>query len=382
MSARLDLVFLGLSITSSWGNGHATTYRALLEQLAARGHRVTFLERDLPFYAANRDLPSPPFATTHLYGSLEELRDRFGDLVRRADMVVVGSYVPDGKDVGAWVQELAPGRTAFYDIDTPVTLEKLEAGDGEYVAASQIPRYALYLSFTGGPTLRVLEERYGAPHARVLHCSVDPSLYRPVPVEVRWDLGYLGTYSPDRQPAVDSLLLAPARAWPEGRFKVAGAQYPESVAWPENVEHEVHLAPAEHSAFYSAQRYTLNVTRAAMARAGWSPSVRLFEAAACGTPILTDRWPGLDSVLTPGREVFVVDGPRDALRILRDVSESERRAVAEAARARILGCHTSMHRAAELEAHVRDALDVDARSRRTRPASEPSRSEQTLRGTP
>ncbi len=378
---QLDIVFLGLSITSSWGNGHATTYRALLKQLAARGHRVTFLERDLPFYASNRDLAEPPFGQTFLYNSLEELHDRFADDVRRADLVVVGSYVPQGKEVGAWVQELAPGRCAFYDIDTPVTLAKLAAGDGEYVAASQIARYPLYLSFTGGPTLRFIEQTYGAPAARPLYCSVDPDLYYPEATEVRWDLGYLGTYSHDRQPAVERLLFEPARVWAAGRFEVAGAQYPADVAWPDNVAHEVHLPPSQHRAFYCAQRYTLNVTREAMVRAGYSPSVRIFEAAACGTPILSDRWPGLETILVPGKEIFIADTTQDALRILRDVSEAERRSVAEAARARILAEHTAMHRAAELEGYAFELLEH--KTKRSRVSHDARTIDTTtLRGTP
>ena len=356
-------VFLGLSITSSWGNGHATTYRALLRQLAARGHSVTFLERDLEFYADNRDLPDPPYARTHLYRSFEELADRFGPLVREADLVVVGSYVPEGKRVGAWVQQLAPERAAFYDIDTPVTLAKLDAGEEEYLSRELVPRYALYLSFTGGPTLKRIERELGAPCARPLYCSVDPDLYfpEPSPEGLRWDAGYLGTYSADRQPALERLLLEPARRWQTGRFIVAGAQYPADLELPANVAHETHLSPAEHRRFYNAQRFTVNVTRRAMANAGWSPSVRLFEAAACGTPILTDRWPGLEDFLEPGREVVVADTPEQALEVLRDMPDRQRQAISRAARSRILGAHTAGHRAEALERYARELLERQAR---------------------
>ncbi len=354
-------VFLGLSITSSWGNGHATTYRALLKNLAARGHDVVFLERDLPFYAENRDLPSPPYARTHLYDSLEELFDRYGSLVREADLVVVGSYVPEGRAVGDWVQQLVPDRAAFYDIDTPVTLASLATNECAYLAAEQISRYALYLSFTGGPTLDLLERHYGSPCARPLYCSVDPELYAPEATPIRWDLGYLGTYSADRQPTLERLLLEPAMQWQRGRFVVAGAQYPDDIAWPANVGRVVHLPPADHRTFYNAQRFTLNITRRAMVEAGWSPSVRLFEAGACGTAIITDRWAGLESILTPGREIIVADAPADVLRALRDTSEAERRAIGEAARARILAEHTSMHRAESLEHYTRNLVGRHAR---------------------
>jgi len=219
MSSRaLRIVILGLSITSSWGNGHATTYRGLVRGLVRRGHDVLFLERDVPWYAPHRDLEHPPFGTTVLYRNLEELRDTLSHEVRAADLVVVGSYVPDGVAVADWVQREARGATAFYDIDTPVTLAKLARGDEAYLARRQIRRYDVYLSFTGGPTLRRLECEYGSPMARVLYCSFDPELYYPETHSIHWDLGYMGTYSADRQPALEALLLEPARQWRAGRL--------------------------------------------------------------------------------------------------------------------------------------------------------------------
>ncbi|WP_394844551.1 glycosyltransferase [Pendulispora brunnea] len=350
-------VFLGLSITSSWGNGHATTYRGLLRELTARGHRVVFLERDLPFYAQNRDMPDPAFARTYLYDSVGELRERFALTVREADLVVVGSYVPDGVDVGAWVQKTARGCTAFYDIDTPVTLRNLQRGKVDYLSRELIPLYDLYLSFTGGPTLGFLERDYGARCARPLYCSVDPDLYRPDPdIEPRWDLGYLGTYSDDRQPSLETLLFKPAEAWKKGRYIVAGPQYPASTMWPRNVERVEHLAPGDHRAFYAAQRFSLNITRRDMIAAGYSPSVRLFEAAACGTPILSDRWQGIETFFVPGWEIALAQTPVDILRYLREVKEPARRAMAERARKRVLREHTAAHRAEALERYTTEVL--------------------------
>ncbi len=212
----MKIVILGLSITSSWGNGHATTYRGLVRELVRRGHELLFLERDQPWYAAHRDLPEPPWGCTLLYGSLQELQERHAASVRDADLVIVGSYVPDGVRVGEWVQQRSRGVTAFYDIDTPVTLAKLERGDHEYLHPRQIPHYDLYLSFTGGPTLKRLQREYGAPRARVLYCSFDPQLYFPEPQELQWDLGYMGTYSDDRQASVQAFLLdpRPPASWP------------------------------------------------------------------------------------------------------------------------------------------------------------------------
>lgn len=352
----MKIVILGLSITSSWGNGHATTYRGLVRELVRRGHEVTFLERDQPWYASHRDLPVPPYGTTLLYGSLEELREEHATLVREADLVIVGSYVPQGVPVGDWVQEQAEGVRAFYDIDTPVTLARLQRGEHEYLHPRQVPGYDLYLSFTGGPTLKRLERDWGAPRARKLYCSVDPELYYPEQAQVQWDLGYMGTYSDDRQPSVDRFLLQPAQALPQARFIVAGPQYPGTADWPGNVTHQAHLPPAEHRRFYCSQRFTLNVTRRDMIAAGWSPSVRLFEAAACGTPILSDRWTGLESLLVPHQEILLVDRTEDVLDILRRFGEEERLRMAERARTRILAEHTAAHRASELEEHALQVL--------------------------
>ncbi|HVM18136.1 MAG TPA: glycosyltransferase [Gaiellaceae bacterium] len=349
----MRIVVLGLSITSSWGNGHATNYRALLRALRERGHDVLFLERDMPWYAAARDWDAP---FVRLYGSVEELQERWEAEVRGADLVVVGSYVPAGVAVGSWVQRVAGGVTAFYDIDTPVTVAKLERGDTEYLAPELVGGYDLYLSFTGGPLLERLEDEFGAPRARAFHCLVDPDAYRPLDVERRWELGYLGTYSDDRQPAVEALLVEPARRQPDARFCAGGPGYPEWVRWPGNVERIDHLPPAEHPSFYGAQAFTLNVTRRDMVRAGWSPSVRLFEAAACGVPVISDWWEGLDAFFEPGREIVVAEGTDDVLRALREVGEEERRAIGRRARERVLAEHTAAHRARELEEHVAELM--------------------------
>jgi spore maturation protein CgeB len=351
----VNVVFLGLSITSSWGNGHATNYRALVRELDRRGHDVLFLERDVPWYARRRDLAKPPWGRTRLYSSPSELT-AFVDDVRHADLVVVGSYVPDGVAVGEWVCATARGTKAFYDIDTPVTLAKLARGDYEYLSPDLIPRYDLYLSFTGGPTLERLEREYGAPRACAFHCLVDPAAYAPRDVPLRWDLGYLGTYSDDRQPQLDALLVAPACARRDRRFVVAGPQYPPALAWPPNVERIEHVAPADHPAFYAAQRWTLNVTRADMRAAGWSPSVRLFEAAACGVPVISDRWEGLDQLFAEGREIVIADVAEDVVRALRDIPDAERRRIGERARRNVLANHTAARRIDQLDALVRVAV--------------------------
>jgi spore maturation protein CgeB len=348
----MKLVVLGLSLSSSWGNGHATTYRALLKAFARRGHEILFLERDVPWYRNNRDIADTNYRRLEYYGSLDEL-DWWREEIRCAHAVIVGSYVPDGVEVGRYVQHNARGVTAFYDIDTPVTLAKLERGDFEYLSPEIILDYDLYLSFTGGPTLRRIEQQYGSPMARALYCSVDPESYAPLNVPKRWDLSYLGTYSDDRQPTLDKLLIEPARRLPHLRFCVAGPQYPDGIDWPPNVERIEHLPPTEHARFYAASRFTLNVTRADMIAAGWSPSVRLFEAAACATPVISDTWEGIDSLFAPGSEIILADSTDDVIERLTSTQDAE--AIGRAARVRILSAHTADHRAAELESYIDEA---------------------------
>jgi spore maturation protein CgeB len=352
----MRIVLLGLSITSSWGNGHATNYRGLVRALSERGHDVLFLERDMPWYAAHRDLPRPPWGRTRLYGSLVELRHMHAAAIRDAELVVVGSFVSEGVAVGQWVIETAGGLAAFYDIDTPVTLAKLARGDHEYLTPALVRAFGLYLSFTGGPALRRIEDELDSPCARAFHCLVDPDAYPVLEREARWDLGYLGTYSEDRQPALERLLLEPARRDPGLRCVVAGPMYPDAIHWPPNVERIEHLAPGEHPAFYAAQRFTLNITRADMLAAGWSPSVRLFEAAACAVPAISDAWDGLQAFFEPGREIVVAGDGDDVRRTLADTGEAQRRAMGNRARRRVLAAHTARHRAVELEDHVRRAM--------------------------
>jgi spore maturation protein CgeB len=351
----VKVVVLGLALSSSWGNGHATTYRALLRAFAARGHEVTFLERDVPWYAAHRDLPDPDFCCLRLYRELADLDRMWRSEVAEADAVIVGSFVPDGVAVGRWAQAVTNGVTAFYDIDTPVTLGKLARGDHEYVSPQLIAGYDLYLSFTGGSVLKTLERLYGARSAHALYCSVDAEAYRPREEPHRWDLSYLGTYSDDRQPTLERLLVDVARQAPDLRFCVAGPQYPADLTWPANVERLEHVAPADHPRFYAASRFTLNVTRADMIAAGWSPSVRLFEGGACGVPIISDVWEGLESLFEPGDEIVLAQDGATVVRTLREVSEPERRAMGAAGRRRILAGHTAERRAMELESLLSSA---------------------------
>jgi spore maturation protein CgeB len=353
---RLRIVILGLSITSSWGNGHATTYRSLVRALSQRGHDVLFLERDMPWYRANRDGVDLPPGSVDIYHSIDELRVGWRRALADADLVIIGSYVPEGIEVGALAQSIGSGIVAFYDIDTPVTLSSLAKGDCPYITPELAAGFDLYLSFTGGRALQVLENRYGARAARVLYCSVDPDRHKPAAAEPIWEMGYLGTYSADRQPALEELMCGPARHCPKDVFAVAGPLYPATISWPANVERIDHVGPDRHGWFYSRQRFTLNITRTDMIRMGYSPSVRLFEAAACGVPIISDWWPGLETIFVPGRHILVARSSDEVLDILREFPDRERRQLAIRAREHVLARHTAAHRALALEGYVEELL--------------------------
>jgi spore maturation protein CgeB len=347
----VKIVIFGLAISSSWGNGHATLWRALGRALSERGHEVTFFERDVPYYAAHRDEPEPRGVRLLLYADLAELRRRAPRVLRGADVAIVTSFCPDGGDVSALVLESAARRRVFYDLDTPVTLAHLQEGrQVHYLPEDGLGEFHLVISYTGGAALAELEERLDARRTAALYGSVDPVSHSPAPPRDAFggDLSFLGTYSEDRQDALEALLLEPARRRPDRRFVVAGAQFPSSFPWTENMFYLRHLPPADHPAFFASSRLTLNVTRGPMAAMGFCPSGRLFEAAACGAAIASDWWPGLDHFFAPQDEIAVVRDRDDVLALLDHPREKLARMAARA-RERVLSCHTAGHRAAELE---------------------------------
>jgi spore maturation protein CgeB len=357
----MKIVIFGLSLTSSWGNGHATTFRALLRALDARGHRIVFFEKNVEWYENNRDLPNPEFCDVQLFESWSEVAPRARRELADCDVAMVGSYFPDGiAAIEEMFRSRAPAKT-FYDIDTPITISALrQRGSTEYLKAEQVAGFDVYFSFTGGPMLREIEERFGAKSAVPLYCSFDPQQYHPYKPHKRYtsDLSYMGTYAPDRQPKIDHLLCEPARMLPRCSFLVAGPQYPTTLEWPKNVRRINHLNPRWHAHFYSSSRFTLNVTRRDMVQAGYSPSVRLFEAAACAATIVSDTWPGLDEFFRAGEEILLPVSSDDVVRYLSAVSEEERSRIGRAAQARVLAEHTSERRAEQFEAAVANAFAI------------------------
>jgi spore maturation protein CgeB len=348
----MKISIIGLSLSSSWGNGHATTYRSLIKGLLRRGHEVSFFERNESWYSAHRDLPRCNLL--HFYGNAKDLLHRWHHELGRSDLIIIGSYVLESSELARELKKNPDTLLAFYDIDTPVTIAQVRNDRCSYLERDLLPEFDLYLSFSGGTVLDELQS-LGAKRPVAFYCSVDPDVHFPLDVPTSIDLGYLGTWSEDRQAPFTELLLGPALRWNDGRFAVAGPQYPDADEWPRNVSHVSHLPPQEHAAFYCSQRFTLNLTRSDMRRMGYSPSVRLFEAASCGTPIISDDWPGLDSLFRDGEEILIARDGDEVLEFVREMDEDERAAIGAAARNRVLEGHTGEQRAAELETHVAGA---------------------------
>lgn len=351
----MKIVIFGLSITSSWGNGHATTFRALCSALHARGHRIIFFEHNAEWYEHNRDLPKPGFCEVRIFERWEEILGNVRAQLKDADVAIVGSYFPDGIAALNEVLDSNAQVKAFYDIDTPITFSALQRQQQtEYLLKEHLPGLDVYFSFTGGPTLRELENRFHVAYAVPLYCSIDPQKYCKLPVNPAFacDLSYMGTYAPDRQPKLEELLCGPARRLRRKKFIVAGPQYPDSITWPQNVERIIHLNPRYHAEFYGSSRLTLNVTRRDMVMSGYSPSVRLFEAAACAATIVSDNWPGLDTFFVPGKEILLPAGPAEVERYISEYDIMELDRIGAAARERVLTAHTSDQRAQEFERAV------------------------------
>lgn len=346
----MKIVILGLTYSSSWGNGHATLWRGLVSALAQRGVNVVFFEKNVEYYALNRDRTAIPRGSLVLYDDLADVLPRLRRELVEADATILTSFCPDAQAGASAILDHCRGIKVFYDLDTPVTLGALERGENvAYLPRIGLSVFDLVLSYTGGRAMEALKKGLGARCVRALYGHVDPAVHRRVEEVERFraDLSYIGTFAPDRQNKLESLLIEPARRRPDLWFIIAGAQYPAAFPWQNNIAFVRHLPPGEHSAFYSSSRLTLNITRADMAEYGYCPSGRMFEAAACATPILSDAWEGLSEFFRVGEEVLIASST-DAAAAALSQDPSMLQAIGEAARARVLSAHTSAHRADEL----------------------------------
>lgn len=351
----MKLVVFGLAVSSSWGNGHATLWRSLARGLAKLGHTLVFFERDVPYYRSHRDLTDLPGGRLILYRDWEQIRFDAMQELAHGDAGMVTSYCPDAVAAAELLMESSIPVRSFYDLDTPVTLNRFKRGEPvPYVPEAGLGGFDVVLSFTGGAALRALETELGARVAVPLYGSVDPTTHCPTPGRDQFasDLSYLGTYSADRQAALSTLLLEPAKQLPHRRFFLGGSQYPADFPWTTNLFYLPHVAPPDHPAFYCSSPLTLNVTRAPMVETGWCPSGRIFEASACATPVLSDVWPGIEDFFEPGKEILLARTTEEAMSWLSRPREELAR-IGAAARRRTLFEHTGEVRARQLVEYLR-----------------------------
>lgn len=347
----MKLVIFGLTISSSWGNGHATLWRGLCRALVRRGHRVVFFERDVPYYAHHRDLIELPGVTLCFYQSWSAVLPVAREQLADADAGMVTSYCPDGVAASELVGCSPVRLRTFYDMDTPVTLERVRGGQPvSYIGPRGLRDFDLVLSYTGGKALEELRTLLGAPRVAPLYGSVDPSTHYPVPSvdAYRADLSYLGTYADDRQRMLQALLVETSRRLPRRRFLIGGSLYPESFPWGENICYIPHVPPPEHPSFFCSSTFTLNVTRGAMAEMGYCPSGRLFEAAACAAPLISDCWEGLEQFFSIGAEIAIARTTEEVMAAL-EMSPDRIARIGRAAQERVLAEHTADQRVRDLE---------------------------------
>lgn len=352
----MQILFFGLTISSSWANGHATPFRALIRALHNLNIKVVFYERDVPYYASHRDFDSCDYCELKLYEDWESIRESALRRARDSDIVLTASYLPEGARISEELLQVDGPLHVFYDLDTPITLKRMQDTGVDYLRPDLIPRFDLYLSFTGGNILRTLEHGLGARLARPLYGCVDPDAYRRVASQEQFacDLSFMGTYAPDRAHSVRRLFLAAADRLAQQNFLLAGSMYPTEWEWPAGMRRVEHVAPSDHSALYSSSRATLNVTRSEMAQSGYCPSGRFFEASACGTPLLTDEWEGLENFFNLEEELLVVRSTEDVVCAL-ELPNADLARMAARARQRTLDEHTGHYRAKQLLAACEEA---------------------------
>ncbi len=351
----MNIAFFGSSLVSAYWNGAATYYRGIIRALNARGHAVTFYEPDAYERQQHRDMADPDWARVVVYPATDDGVRKAIDEAQAADLIVKASGVGvfDEFLEAAVADMKRPGKLViFWDVDAPATLDRTGRNEGDPFR-KLIPRYDLILTYGGGPPVVEAYEALGARRCVPIYNALDPATHFPVPPEPRFsaDLAFLGNRLPDREQRVDEFFLRAASAAPQCSFLLAGAGW-ENKPVPPNVKYFGHLYTRDHNAFNSSARAVLNVSRESMARYGYSPATRVFEAAGAAACIITDSWQGLEMFLEPGREVLVARHGREVAAHVRELTPGRARFMGQSARRRVLAEHTYAHRAEKVEAAI------------------------------
>lgn len=350
----MKMAFFGSSLVSAYWNGAATYYRGIIRALAKAGHEITFYEPDIYDRQAHRDIEDPPYAKVRVY-SAEDEQTVLGALkeAEDADLMIKTSGVGAFDEfLEAQVLELRqPGqRVVFWDVDAPATLERVGADKADPFRRL-IPEYDAILTYGGGPPVVQAYEELGARGCYPIYNALDPTTHFRVEPDERFSaqLGFVGNRLPDREERVEEFFFKPARELSDHHFLLAGSGWGDKER-PENLEYMGHLYSRDHNRFNSSCSAILNINRASMARFGYSPPTRVFEAAGAAACLITDAWEGIEEFLTPGEEVLVVKNGDDVVSLLKSTSEERRREIGETARRRVLSEHTYEDRARDMEA--------------------------------
>jgi spore maturation protein CgeB len=352
----MKIAFFGSSLLSAYWNGAATYYRGIVRALHDRGHRITFYEPDAYERQQHRDLEPPPWVEVVVYSNSDEDALHQVDAARGADLIVKtsGIGVCDELLEAAVLELQSPGTlVAFWDVDAPATLERVQSDEGDPFR-SLIPRYDIIFTYGGGPP--VIRD-YGLLGARAcvpIYNGLDPETHHPV--EDRGfvgDFGFLGNRLPDREARVEEFFIRVAQGLPERQFLLGGNGWHDKVL-PPNVRRLGHVYTADHNSFNCTPLAVLNISRESMARYGFSPATRVFEAAGAAACILTDTWTGIEQFFEPGRELLVAADGREVIESLRDLTPETARGIGRAAHGRALAEHTYQHRAKAVEAALEE----------------------------
>ncbi len=349
----MNIVFFGSSLVSAFWNGSATYYRGIIRNLHARGHRITFYEPDAYERQQHRDFPEPDWARVVVYEPTEEAAARLiKEASLGADVMVKTSGVgvlDEFLEQAVAETKRSDNLTIFWDVDAPATLERMEENPDDSFRA-QVPRYDFILTYGGGQPVIDGYKSFGAQECIPIYNALDPTTHHPAPAEERFagTLGFLGNRLPDREARVDEFFLRTATLLPNESFILGGSGW-EQPALPPNVRHVGHVYSRDHNAFNCSSRAVLNVNRASMARYGFSPPTRVFEAAGAGACLITDAWVGIELFLEPNEEVFVAHDGAEVAAIVDALTPERARQVGEAARRRILSEHTYRHRAEQFD---------------------------------
>jgi spore maturation protein CgeB len=349
----VNIAFFGSSLTSAYWNGAATYYRGLLSALAERGHRVTFFEPDAYDRQRHQDLPDPAFARVVVFDDDEDAARQAVERARGADLVVKASGVGvhDALLEAAVLDLRGEGCVvAFWDVDAPATLARLEE-DAHDPFRPLVGRYDVVFTYGGGDPVVRAYEAFGARACHPIYNGVDPSTHHPVPPDDAFaaDLAFLGNRLPDRERRVEGFFLEVAERLPERRFLLGGSGWDDK-PMPHNVRSLGHVYTRDHNAFNVSPTAVLNVSRESMARMGFSPATRVFEAAAAGACLVSDAWEGIETFFEPGRELLVARSGDEVAEHVERLTPEEARRIGAAARRRALAEHTYDRRALEVEA--------------------------------